>query len=88
MERSSFPELDFANVAFPLLVRDSLTGLIACVLPPHAEPYSPEEMDALTMLTREVATALVALDALDAQRLRLEVEELRARLLEAQQLVR
>jgi hypothetical protein len=83
VERSTFPALDFANVAFPLLVRDSLTGLVSCALPPHAEPYSPEEMDALGMLTREVATALVALDAFDAQHLRLEVEELRARLLVA-----
>jgi GAF domain len=83
VDRSTFPGLDFADVAFPLLVRDTLTGLVSCLLPPHAEPYSPEEMDALTMLAREVATALVALDALDAQRLRLEVDELRARLLAA-----
>ena len=79
--RSSFPGLVDADVALPMLVRGTLTGIVLVALPERAEPYSPEELHALAFVAREVAFALVALDAAEAKRLREEIAALRARLL-------
>ncbi|MDB5040967.1 MAG: hypothetical protein JWN27_1693 [Candidatus Eremiobacteraeota bacterium] len=79
--RTAFPGLRDADVAFPMVVRGTLTGIVLVSLPPRAEPYSPEEVHALERVGREVAFALVALDAAEAKRLREENAELRARLL-------
>jgi hypothetical protein len=79
--RTAFPGLRDADVAFPMVVRGALTGIVLVSLPPRAEPYSPEEVHALERVAREVAFALVALDAAEAKRLREENAALRARLL-------
>ncbi len=78
--RASFPQLANADIAFPMLRRRSLIGAIACLLPPRAEPYSPEEHEALSHLAREVGASLVALEAIAAQRLAAENADLRLRL--------
>ncbi|HEY4441170.1 MAG TPA: hypothetical protein VGN14_11995 [Candidatus Elarobacter sp.] len=81
--RRAFPglrEVD-GDVALPMLVRGMLTGIVLVALPERAEPYSPEELQALGHVARDVAFALVALDAAEAKRLREENAELRARLL-------
>jgi hypothetical protein len=63
-----------------MLRRRALIGAIFCTLPARAEPYSPEERDALAEVAREVGASLVALEAAAAQRLAGENAELRARL--------
>lgn len=78
--RTSFPQLANADIAFPMLRRRSLIGAIACLLPARAEPYSPEEHEALSYLAREVGASLVALEAIAAQRLAAENADLRLRL--------
>jgi hypothetical protein len=79
--RAAFPGLRDADVALPMVVRGTLTGIVLVALPQRAEPYSPEELHALERVAREVAFALVALDAAEAKRLREENAALRARLL-------
>ena len=65
------------EIALPMLVRGELTGTILCKLEKHVEPYSPEEMHALRFLARDLAFALVSLDAAETQRLREEIALLR-----------
>jgi hypothetical protein len=80
VDRAGYALLTVADIAFPMLRRRSLIGAIFCSLPARAEPYSPEERDALAEVAREVGASLVALEAAAAQRLAAEVAELRARL--------
>jgi hypothetical protein len=79
--RTAFPGLRDADVALPMVVRGTLTGIVLVTLPQRAEPYSPEELHALERVAREVAFALVSIDAAEAKRLREENAALRARLL-------
>jgi hypothetical protein len=78
--RGDDSRLSLADVAFPMWRRRALIGAIVCDLPDGAEPYSPEECEALAIVAREVGTSLVALEAAAAQRLTAEIAELRARL--------
>jgi hypothetical protein len=80
VDRDEYELLTIADIAFPMLRRRSLIGAIFCSLPKRAEPYSPEELDALAEVAREVGASLVALEAAAAQHLAAEVAELRARL--------
>jgi hypothetical protein len=80
LERAAFPLLTQADVAFPMIVRGRLIGMLLCTLPERAEPLSPEEFDAIAFLMRETGATLVAMDAADAQRLREEVLAMKARL--------
>lgn len=73
IDRATFPQLTMADIAFPMTRRRDVTGVILVTLPPRAEPYSPEERDAIALLAREVGAALVALDAADAKRLAAEL---------------
>lgn len=65
------------EIALPMLVRGELRGAILCSLARSVEPYSPEEMHALRFFARDLAFALVSLDAAETQRLREEVASLR-----------
>ena len=80
VDRASYANFTAADIAFPMLRRRDLIGAIFCTLPARAEAYSPEELDALAAVAREVGASLVALEAAAAQRLAGEVAELRARL--------
>jgi hypothetical protein len=80
LERATFPLLMQADLAFPMIVRGRLIGVLLCTLPARAEPLSPEEFDAIAYLTREAGATLVAMDAADAHRLREENLALQARL--------
>jgi hypothetical protein len=80
LERATFPLLKQADLAFPMIVRGRLIGVLLCTLPARAEPLSPEEFDAIAYLTREAGATLVAMDAADAHRLREENLALQARL--------
>ncbi len=79
--RAAFPGLVDADVAFPMVVRGVLTGIVLAALPARAEPYSPEEFDALAGMAREIGFSLVAADAAETKHLREENAALRARLL-------
>ena len=80
VERASFPLLTQADLAFPMVVRGRLIGVLLASLPERAEPLSPEEFDAIAFLMREAGATLVAMDAADAHRLREENLALQARL--------
>jgi GAF domain-containing protein len=79
LERGAGSPLDIADVAFPIPGRNRLAGALLCVLTPHAEPFSPEEFQALERLAHHLGAALLGLDAADAPRLRLENAILRER---------
>lgn len=70
LDRHDFPPLTYADVAFPMTVGHELSGILLCSHPHRAEPYSPEEIEALATLSHEVAMALVALEAREARRMR------------------
>lgn len=70
LDGREFTPLTAADVAFPMTVGHELAGILLCKLPPRAEPYSPEEIDALAKTAHEVAMALVALEAREARRMR------------------
>lgn len=70
IDRHDFPPLTYADVAFPMTVGHELAGIMLCSHPPRAEPYSPEELEALDSLSHELAMALVALELREARRVR------------------
>ena len=79
LERGAGSPLDVADAAFPIRGRNRLAGALLCKLPTHAEPYSPEEFQALERLAHHIASALLAIDAADAAGLREENAALRER---------
>lgn len=74
LERSAFPLLDQAEIAVPMLRPRELAGAILLTLPANAEPYSPEERNALFVLAQKLGAAA------DATHLTAELAELRLRL--------
>jgi hypothetical protein len=60
---TDFPALDAGNVVLPLFRRDRLVGVIVCALPPDAEPYAVEEIQALWELAQALAASLAAIAA-------------------------
>lgn len=78
VSRAEYPGLSDADEALPMTVRGELTGVIYCKLLENEEPYSPEEIDALRLLSRELAFTIVSLEAAEAKGLREELELLRA----------
>jgi hypothetical protein len=79
LERGAGSPLDCADVAFPIPGRHRLAGVLMCERPPRAEPYSPEEFEALRKLAHNLGTALLVIDAAEARRLRGELATLRER---------
>lgn len=62
VERLSFPMLTVADYAFPMARRGGLAGAIFIRLASKAEPYSPEERDAIATVARSVGAEIVSLE--------------------------
>lgn len=77
VSRTEYPGLTDADEALPMTVRGELTGVVFCKLSETEEPYSPEEIDALRLLAREVAFTIVSLEAAEAKMLREQLASLR-----------
>lgn len=63
------------DVAFPMTVRGQVTGAIVCAFKRSGEAYAPDERAAVRVLAHEVG---LALDALEATRLRRELARIAA----------